>query len=81
MRFTYKEIGIVTLKLKEQTDDICQNGLQSDIVEMTFVRSRFSDIQHGYDFVPSRIQKKRPETTNRLVSYLPGTTRNKIITG
>ena len=34
----------------------------AEIVETTFVRSRFSDIQHGYNFVPSRIQKKRPET-------------------
>ena len=35
--------------------------LQAEIVEMTFVRSRFSEIRHGYD-VSSRIQKKRPET-------------------
>ena len=58
--------------------------LHAEIVETTFVRSRFSNIRHGYDFVPSHIQKKRPETTRndgRLVSYLPGTTRNKIITG
>ena len=37
--------------------------LQAEIVETTFVRSRFLDIQHGYDFVPNRIQKKRPERT------------------
>ena len=35
---------------------------QAEIVETTFVVSRFSDIQHGYDFVPSQIQKKQPET-------------------
>ena len=33
---------------------------------MTFVISRFSDNRHGYDVVPSRIQKKQPET--RVVS-------------
>ena len=32
-------------------------------VETTFDVSRFSDIRLGYDFVPSHIQKKRPETT------------------
>ena len=36
------------------------NYMRAEIVETTFVRSRFSDIQHGYDFVPSLIQKKRP---------------------
>ena len=40
-----------------------RGGLEAEIVETTFVRSRFPDIQHGYDFVPSRVQKKRPETT------------------
>ena len=29
--------------------------IQAEIAETTFVRSRFSDIQHGYDFIPSRI--------------------------
>ena len=30
--------------------------LHAEIVETTFVRSRFSDIRHGYDFVPSLIR-------------------------
>ena len=37
--------------------------LQAEIVQTTFVVSRFSDIRLGYDFVPSRIQKKLLETT------------------
>ena len=28
--------------------------MEAEIVETTFVRSRFSDIRHGYDFVPSQ---------------------------
>ena len=36
--------------------------LESEIVETTFVVSRLSDIRHGYNFVPSCIQKKQPET-------------------
>ena len=40
----------------------CQ-AYDAEIVETTFVRSRFLDIRHGYDFVPSRIQKKQPEKT------------------
>ena len=40
----------------------CYN-VKAELVETTFVRSGFLDIRHGYDFVPSRIQKKRSETT------------------
>ena len=58
-----------------------KNWVDAEIVERTFVVSHFLDILLGYDFVPSRIQKKRQRRDPHLVSYLPGPTRNKIITG
>ena len=33
-------------------------NLEADVLETTFVVSHFSDIRLGYNFVPSRIQKK-----------------------
>ena len=49
--------------LRQIQDQSQMRCLKAEIVETTFVVCRFSDIRHGYDFVLSRIQKKRLETT------------------